>query len=90
MSMLEHASKFMELSHFSLAFVADEKLKMNHFEVWLNPNIKKSMPVHQYTFYMDLYDSTVNMERAMKERKDYFNEQRGIKRKGDQRENFHP
>jgi len=63
---------------------------MNHFEVWLNPNIKKSMPVHQYTFYMDLYDSTVNMERAMKERKDYFNEQRGIKRKGDQRENFHP
>jgi len=45
-SVLEYASKFMELSRFTLAFVADEKLKMNHFEAGLNPNIKERMFVH--------------------------------------------
>jgi len=31
MSALEYASKFIELSHFALAFVANERLKMNCF-----------------------------------------------------------
>jgi len=74
---------------FCPAFVADERLKMNRFEAELNPNIKERMSVHHYTSYMNLYDTTVNVERAMKDRNNYFNEQRGIKRKGDKRENFH-
>jgi len=43
MSVLEYTSKFMELSRLALAFVADEKLKMNHFEAGPNPNIKDRM-----------------------------------------------
>ena len=82
--MLEYTAKFMELSHFAPAFVADERLKMNRFEVILNPNIKERMLVHQYTTYVDLYDTTVNVERVKKERSNYFNEQCRIKRKEDQ------
>ena len=43
MSIFEYASKFMELSCFASTFVADEKLKMNCFEVRLNPNTKGRM-----------------------------------------------
>jgi len=84
MSVLEYASKFMKLSRFASVFVADERLKMNHFKAGLNPDIKERMSVRQYTFYVDLYDTVVNVERAMKERSNYFNEQCGIKRKEDQ------
>jgi len=65
----------MELSCFTPAFVADERLKMNQFEVRLNPTIKERISVHQYTSYVDLYDTMVNVERVMKERSNYFNEQ---------------
>jgi len=40
MSVLEYASKFMELSHFASAFVVDERLRMNRFKARLNPSIK--------------------------------------------------
>jgi len=74
MSILEYASKFMELSRFAPTFVADERLKMNRFEAGLNPTIKERMSVQQYASYVDLYDTAVNVERAMKERSHYFNE----------------
>ena len=90
MSVLEYASKFMQLSQFAPAFVADERLKMNRFEAGLNSTIKERMPIRQYASYVDLYDAAVNVERAMKERSNYFNEQRGTKRKGDNRDNFQP
>jgi len=45
MSVLEYTSKFMELSCFAPAFVADERLKMTQFEVGPNPNIKERMSV---------------------------------------------
>jgi len=45
MSVLEYASKFMELSHFTLMFIANERLKMNGFKAGLNPTIKKRMSV---------------------------------------------
>jgi len=51
-SVLEYAFKFMELYHFSSAFVADERLKMNRFAARLNPDIKEKMSVHQYTSYV--------------------------------------
>ena len=88
MSVLEYASKFMELSRFAPAFVADERLKMNRFEAGLNPTTKERMSVRQYASYVDLYDTAVDVERAVKERSNYFNEQRGAKRKGDNRGNF--
>ena len=45
-SVLEYASKFMELFHFTPAFVADERLKMNWFEAGLNPNTEERILVH--------------------------------------------
>jgi len=88
MSVLEHASKFMELSRFALTFVADERLKMNRFEVGLNLTIKERILVRQYTSYVDLYDNAVHVKRAMKEQNNYFNEWKGTKRKGDNRGNY--
>ena len=72
----------MELLRFAPAFVADERLKMNRFEAGLNPTIKERMSVCQYASYVDLYDTSVNVERAMKERSNYFNEQRGPRGRG--------
>jgi len=46
MSILEYASKFMDLSRFAPTFVADETLKMNRFKAGLNPTIKDRMYVH--------------------------------------------
>jgi len=40
MSILEHASKFMELSHFAPTYAADKRLKMNRFRAGLNPGLK--------------------------------------------------
>jgi len=40
MSVLEYASKFIELSHFALAFAANKALKMNRFRAGLNPDIQ--------------------------------------------------
>ena len=42
--MLEYAFKFMELSLFALAFVAYEKLKMNHSKVGLIPILRRKYP----------------------------------------------
>ena len=83
MSVLEYALKFMELSRFTLAFVVDERIKMNRFEVGLNPTIKERISVRQYTSHINLYDTAINVERAMKEQSNCFNKQRGTKRKGD-------
>jgi len=90
MSVLEYASKFIELSHFAPAFVADERLKMNRFEAWINLGIKERISVQQYTFYVDLYDIAVNVERVMRERSNYFNEQYRIKRRGVNERKLHP
>jgi len=72
---LEYAPKFIELFRFSPTFVADERLKMNQFESGFNSTIKKRMSVRQYKSYVDLYDTAISVERAMKERSNYFNEQ---------------
>jgi len=45
MSVLEYASKFMELLWFAPAFIADERLKMNRFEVGFNSTIKERMSI---------------------------------------------
>jgi len=63
---------------------------MNQFEARLNPTVKEKMSVHQYASYVHLYDTAVNVERVMKERSNYFNEQRGTKGKGDNLDNFQP
>jgi len=88
MSILKYASKFVELSHVTPTFVADKRLKMNRFEVGLNPTIKERMSMRQYASSVGLYDTAVNVKRTMKERSHYFNEQRGTKKKGDNRGTF--
>ena len=40
MSVLEYAFKFMELSSFAPAFIANKELKLNRFEAGLNLNLK--------------------------------------------------
>ena len=73
----------MELSQIALAYVADERLKMNQFRAGLNPGLKEKMAVRHYTLYEDMYDITVNVEKATKEKKEFYNEQRGMKSSGD-------
>jgi len=74
MSVFQYASKFMELSRFALAYVADEKLRMNQFEAGLNLSLKEWMSVRRYNLY-DMYDTVVNLKRAMRERNELYNEQ---------------
>jgi len=83
-TVLEYASKFMKLSCFAPTYVADEKLKMNRFKAKLNPGIKEKMLVLDYTSYEDKYDTGVNIERATREKNEFYNEQQGMKRSGDQ------
>ena len=85
MTKLEYASKFMELSRFAPTYVADEKLKMNQFKAGLNPGIKEKMSIRHYTLYEDMYDAAVNVENVTKEKNEFSNEQRGMKRSADQR-----
>jgi len=83
MGILEYASKFIEFSYFTPGYVGDEKLRMNRFEAGLNPRLKEKMSVRHYTLYEDIYDTTVNVERAIKKTNEFYNDQRGIKRCGD-------
>ena len=69
--MLKYASKFMELSRFAPAFVANERLKMNQFEVGLNPAMKERMSVHLLRRPIRYH---CQHRGAMKERSNYFNE----------------
>jgi len=87
MSILEYASKFVELSRFTPTYVADEKLKMHLFKVELNPELKEKMLVRHETSHNNMYDTAVNVESATKEKNEFYNEQRGMKRRGDQRNN---
>jgi len=49
--------------------MVDKKLKMNCFEVELNPNLNERMSVRQYTSYEHICHMTVNVESTMKEKK---------------------
>ena len=82
--MLEYTSKFIECSHFALTYMTNEKLRMNPFEAKLNPSLKEQMSVRHYTLYEDMYDTAVTVKRVMKERNEFYNEQRGVKRRRDQ------
>jgi len=74
MSVLEYAFKFMELLCITPAYVADKKLSMNRFEVGINLSLKERISVWHYTLYEDMYDTTVNMERVMKQTNKFYNE----------------
>ena len=79
----------MELSRFTPAYIADKKLRINWFEVELNPGLKERMSVRHYAWYEYIYDTVVKVERAMKDMNQFYNKPRGIKRRGDQRGNHH-
>jgi len=65
---------FMELLRFVPAHMAYEKLRMNRFQAGLNPSLKERMSVQHYTSYEDMCDATINLERAMNERNEFYNE----------------
>ena len=67
MSVLKDVLKFMELSRFTPEFVANERMKMNRFEARLNLTIKERMSVRQYTSYVDLHGTAVNVEKVVNE-----------------------
>ena len=64
MSVLQYASKFMELSYFAPAYVANKTLKMNQFKSGLNHKLKVSMSICTYNSHQEMYDTAVNVERA--------------------------
>jgi len=64
MSGLQYASKFMELSRFAPAYLAYEAFKMNWFEYGLNYKLKVVMSVRTYSFYKEMNDSAINVERS--------------------------
>ena len=82
MSVLGYASKFIELSWLAPTYLADERQKMNRFKVGLNPILKERFPVCQYTSYENMYDINANVERALKGKYEFYNEQQGNKWKG--------
>ena len=55
--------------------MVNKKLKMNYFKLRVNLNLKEKMSVRQYILYEDMCDTTVNVERAMKEKNEFYNEQ---------------
>jgi len=77
---LKYASKFIELSRFSPAYVVNETLKMNRFRSGLNHKLKVSMSVCTCSFYQEICDTAINVERAQNEWEAFFNKQ-GDKRK---------
>ena len=78
-SVLEYTLKFMELPRFTPAHMADEKLRMNHFKAGLNTSLKERMSVRHHTSYEDMYQIAISVQRAMKERNEFYSEQRGVK-----------
>jgi len=62
MSVLQYASKFMELSCFALAYVVNEILKMNRFEYGLNHKLKVSMSVCTCRSYLEMHDIAINVK----------------------------
>ena len=74
-SVVQYASKFMELSHFAAAYMANEILKMIQFEFELNHKLKVTMSVCPYSSYQEMYDTAINLERAHNEREAFFNKQ---------------
>ena len=82
MSVLEYASKLMELSQFALAYVTDEKLKMNNFEAGLNLPLKKRMLVRQYTFYPAMYKQLSMWRKQLRRKMSCKINSKGIRGRG--------
>jgi len=55
---LEYALKFIKLSHFTPAYIENERLKMNRFGTGLNPRVKEKMAVRHYGSYKDIYNAS--------------------------------
>ena len=87
MSVLEYAPKFMELTLFTPIYMSYKKLKMNCFMVQLNTNLKEDMLVQKYVSYKNMYDTAINVETEIKQKKKFYYDQHGSKRKGYKQDN---
>ena len=59
--MLEHASKFSELSRFASDLVASEKLRSNRFEEGLHPKYHEKIAVRTFSTFQEIFYVPVNV-----------------------------
>ena len=64
MSVLQYASKFIEVSGYPPTYVAKETLRMNRFESRLDHKLKVSRYVCTYSSYQEMYNVAINVEQA--------------------------
>ena len=83
-SVLQYASKFMELICFALGNVANETLKMNWFDSGLNHKLEVAMTISIYSSHQEMYDTIINVEWPHNERGLSLTS-KGIRRKGNGR-----
>lgn len=86
MSVLEYASKFMELARFAPHLVDTEERKMEKFERGLTWDLQDRLSTHSCTTYQQLYDKAVNAARVLGQK---TQDQGDNKRKADNRSDQH-
>ena len=62
----------MDFTHFTPTYVIDEQLRMNRFKAGLNPDLKEPMSIRHYTLCKEMYDTIVNIERAIRESNEFY------------------
>ena len=67
MSVCEHRDKFIHLSHYAPAEVADDEENQDHFRNGLNGPIKYQLMVHTLENFQKMVDNAIMVEHARKE-----------------------
>ena len=66
MSVCEYRDKFIQLSRYALAEVADDEEKQDHFRNGLNGPIKYQLMVHTFENFQKMVDNAIMVEHARK------------------------
>ena len=66
-SMSEYRDKFIQLSRYAPADVAEDRQKQDHFRLGLNAPIKYQLLVHTFDSFQKLVDNAISVENARKE-----------------------
>jgi len=67
MSVCEYRDKFIQLSRYALAEVADDEEKQDHFRNGLNGPMKYQLMVHTFENFQKMVDNAIMVEHARKE-----------------------
>ena len=65
--MSEYRDKFIQLSRYAPADVAEDRQKQDHFRLGLNAPIKYQLLVHTFDSFQKLVDNAISVENACKE-----------------------